>query len=357
MVAPTPSRNGSKPQHRGRSVAVSHLSASYGTTPVLHNIDLGVEPGEVVSLLGPSGCGKTTLLRCIAGLERQTSGTVCVDGSEMSSPSTWTPPERRGIGMVFQDGALFPHLDVRRNIAFGLPKADRTGSRPDEMLELVGLAGLGDRMPSQLSGGQQQRVALARALAPEPSVLLLDEPFSSLDVALRVSLRVEVRRLLAGLGVTAVFVTHDQDEAFVMGDRVAVLRSGVLEQLGTPSELYLTPSTPWVGRFVGDANVVSGVASNGVAITALGPIEVTGTASGAVDVLVRPESLTIEAGGTGVVESVEYYGHDTRYAVRLGDVEIAVRETGEPRHAPASIVTVAHAGGAAMAWPAHPAAS
>ncbi len=336
---------------RGRDVEVRKLCASYGDTPVLRDIDLRIAQGEVLSLLGPSGCGKTTLLRCIAGLERPTSGTVSIDGTIMSGPSAWIPPQRRGIGMVFQDGALFPHLDVRRNIAFGLPKGERSGTRPDEMLDLVGLDGLGDRMPAQLSGGQQQRVALARALAPEPTVLLLDEPFSSLDVALRVSLRVEVRRLLSSIGVTAVFVTHDQDEALVMGDRVGVMRSGALEQVGTAAQLYLTPSSPWVGRFVGDANIISAVAAHGVAETMLGPIGVAGAGDGPVEVLVRPESLTISAGGHGEVTSVEYYGHETRYAVKCGDIEISVRETGEPVHALLAPVTVTHAGGPAMAWP------
>ncbi|NOX31570.1 MAG: ABC transporter ATP-binding protein [Actinobacteria bacterium] len=345
----------SEPQVRdpGRSLSVDALCARYGDTEILHDVSLSVAPGEVVSLLGPSGCGKTTLLRCIAGLERPTAGVVSVAGAAISGPSVWTAPERRGIGMVFQDGALFPHLNVIKNVAFGLPKSERSGTRPDEMLELVGLEGLGERMPTQLSGGQQQRVALARALAPAPTVLLLDEPFSGLDVALRVTLRVEVRSLLREIGVTAVFVTHDQDEAFVMGDRVAVLRAGILEQHGTPSELYLTPASPWVGKFVGDANVISGNAGASYAETGIGRVPIVSSLTGPVDVLVRPENLTVSAGGDAVVETIEYYGHDTRYGIRVGDTNVAVRVTGEPVHESGAKVSIGHDGIVAMAWP-HP---
>ena len=335
-----------------QSVDIDGVHAAYGNTTVLRGITLSIEPGEVISLLGPSGCGKTTLLRCIAGLHRPTEGAVTVGDRLMSGAGAWVAPEKRGIGMVFQDGALFPHLDVRRNVGFGLPKGQRDGARVDQMLELVGLDGLGDRMPSQLSGGQQQRVALARALAPAPGVLLLDEPFSSLDVALRLSLRVEVRSLLRDVGVTAVFVTHDQDEAFVMGDRVAVLREGVMEQLGTPSELYLTPASPWVGTFVGDANLLTGSASGATVHTGIGDLPLASPVDGDVQVLIRPENLSVTAGGPGVIQTIEYYGHDTRYGIAIGDVEVAVRETGEPRHGPGASVSVGHLGAPAMAWPA-----
>lgn len=327
------------------------LRAAYGSTTVLRGVTLDVGPGEVVSLLGPSGCGKTTLLRCIAGLERPTDGVVSVAGDVVSGNGRWVAPEKRGIGMVFQDGALFPHLDVRRNVAFGLAKPARNGPRVDQMLELVGLDGLGDRMPSQLSGGQQQRVALARALAPAPAVLLLDEPFSSLDVALRLSLRVEVRSLLREVGVTAVFVTHDQDEAFVMGDRVAVLREGEMEQLGTPSELYLTPASPWVGKFVGDANLLDGHGIGGTADTVIGSVPLAAPVDGAVQVLIRPENLSVAVGGPGTVQTIEYYGHDTRYGIDVDGTEVAVRETGEPRHRPGAPVSIGHLGTPAMAWP------
>ena len=206
-----------------RGVDVSGVNKSFGETDVLHEIDVSVEPGTSLALLGPSGCGKTTLLRLIAGLERPDEGQVSVGDQVMAGPSTWVPPEKRNVGMVFQDWALFPHLTVGKNVGYGLDRAERKGSRISEALDMVGLADLVDRMPDTLSGGQQQRVALARAIAPRPSVLLLDEPFSNLDSALRVGVRTEVHRLLIDLGITSIFVTHDQEEAFVLGDEVAVM--------------------------------------------------------------------------------------------------------------------------------------
>ena len=211
----------------------------------MQNLTLQVEPGESVALLGPSGCGKTTLLRLIAGLERPLAGTIQLGDRFVSGPpgrgGTWVAPEARRVGMVFQDWALFPHLTVGRNVGYGLERSTRTPGRIAEALDLVGLSGFAERMPSTLSGGQQQRVALARALAPRPGVLLLDEPFSNLDSSLREDVRSEVRRLLIELGITAVFVTHDQDEAFVVGDRVGVLREGRLAQVDTPDGLYRRP--------------------------------------------------------------------------------------------------------------------
>lgn len=313
------------------SVDVDSVSVAYGSGPdAVHDVTLSVSPGSIVALLGPSGCGKTSLLRAIAGLERPRHGTITIGETLVSSPSTWVKPEHRQIGMVFQDGALFPHLTVAQNIVFGLrslstgtSRSDRA-HRVDELLELVDLHGLADRLPDTLSGGQQQRVALARSLAPNPSVLLLDEPFSALDAGLRTHVRAEVARILRDIGVTSVFVTHDQDEAFVLGDRVAVMREGQIEQVGTPDELYRTPSTRWVAGFVGEANFISGSrTSNADEVhTALGPIAVEASSAaldGNIAVLVRPEQVALSPGDDAEITTVEYYGHDVRYELLLAD--------------------------------------
>ncbi|MEQ1788194.1 MAG: ABC transporter ATP-binding protein, partial [Acidimicrobiales bacterium] len=239
------------------AIEVAGLHKRFSRDPVLRGVDLRVAQGAVVALLGPSGCGKTTLLRTIAGLERADAGTVTIAGQAVVGPGVDVPPERRRVGMVFQDWALFPHLDVARNVGYGLPRKLRTRDRIESALELVGLGGMGKRQPGTLSGGQQQRVALARAIAPEPSVLLLDEPFSNLDTTLRVQVRTELHHLLVDLGVTAVFVTHDQDEAFVLGDEVAVMHDGEVVQQAPPADLYARPATPGVAEFVGDANLLA----------------------------------------------------------------------------------------------------
>ena len=335
------------------AVGVAGLAKSFGDHPVLVDVDLEVGPGEVVALLGPSGCGKTTLLRTIAGLERPDAGVVRAGGRVLSGDAVWVPPERREIGMVFQDWALFPHMSVAANVAYGLPR--RSGSaRVDRALAMVGLEGMGDRLPGTLSGGQQQRVALARALAPEPGVLLLDEPFSNLDTALRVQVRAEVRRLLTALGVSTVFVTHDQGEAFVLGDRVAVMAEGRIVQVGVPSDLYEDPVSPWVAGFVGDANLLDGEADGAGASTPCGPCSLRTEVTGAVSVLARPEELRLTAAGpsNGTVALVEYHGHDTVYLVDLvTGPSVRVRESSAPRWAAGDEVTVAHSGRAALAWP------
>jgi len=232
------------------------IGVAYGDEPVVRGVDLRIAPGEVVALLGPSGCGKTTLLRAIAGLEPLDSGTIAIEDEYINEK----PPERRGVGMVFQSPALFPHLRVARNVAYGLavarvPRAERE-ARAAELLAQVGLAGYGDRRVDTLSGGEAQRVALARALAPNPRVLLLDEPLSALDRALRESLRDELARLLRELGVTALYVTHDQGEAFAVGDRVALMRGGRLVQVAAPEALYRAPASAWAARFLGHRNVL-----------------------------------------------------------------------------------------------------
>ena len=346
-------------------VATGILKSFDGTTPVLDGVDLVVEPGTTLALLGPSGCGKTTLLRIVAGLEVPDDGTVLVGDRTVVGPGVFVAPEERHIGLVFQDWALFPHLSVAGNVGFGLPRAQRRGSpQVDEALDLVGLAGLGGRMPSTLSGGQQQRVALARAVAPRPDVLLLDEPFSNLDASLRGQVRTEIHALLVDLGVTTVFVTHDQDEAFVLGDRVAVMSQGRVVQAGPPDEVYLRPADRWVAGFVGTANLIPGDASGGSAATVLGPVALDVERHGPVDVLARPEHLDLQPaardgaseadGPEGRVALVEYVGHDTSYLVDCAGLSLRIRLPSVPRFARGDRVIVTHRGGPARAFPAEP---
>ncbi len=323
---------------------------------MLRGVGVEVAAGTVVALLGPSGCGKTTLLRVIAGLERADAGEVRVGDRLLSGPGAFVPPERRRIGMVFQDGAVFPHLSVARNVAYGLARRDPDrDARVGEALALVGLDRLGDRSPSTLSGGQLQRVALARALAPRPSVILLDEPFSSLDAPLRAELRVEVRRMLAAIDATAVFVTHDQEEAFVVGDQVAVMDAGLVVQQGAPSELYERPATREVAGFIGDANLLRGEGDGGTARTPIGPIPLHSPAHGPLDVLVRPEHLAVAPGSAAAVEGIEYFGHDAVYRVRLeGGDAVRARIIGVPGLAPGDRVDLTFAGPPAQAFPGAP---
>ena len=337
---------------------VDSVSKSFAAgTPVLDGVSLSVPPGSTAALLGPSGCGKTTLLRLLSGLDRPDAGTIEVGGRVLTSPTVFVPPEERRIGMVFQDWALFPHLDVARNVGFGLPRNERRESpRIDAALAMVGLDGLGHRMPDTLSGGQQQRVALARALAPEPSVLLLDEPFSNLDASLRHQIRTDVHRLLVSLGVTTVFVTHDQGEAFVLGDEVVVLHAGRVAQAGPPDQVYRRPAGRWVAEFVGHANFVPGDAAGNVATTELGTLELLDPCDGPVEVLVRPEHLRLVPDGTGgaghgTVELVEFVGHSTSYVVRLGTGPVRVRDAALPRFGRGDTVDVELDGTATVAYP------
>ncbi len=338
-------------QVSARGVVVSGVDKSFEDTSVLRGIDLAVEPGDSLALLGPSGCGKTTLLRLIAGLERPDSGSVVIGRQEMAAAKTWVPPEKRNVGMVFQDWALFPHLTVGRNVGYGLPRAERGGSRVAEALDMVGLADLADRMPETLSGGQQQRVALARAIAPRPTVLLLDEPFSNLDSALRVGVRSEVHRLLVELGITSIFVTHDQEEAFVLGDEVAVMQDGRIEQIGTPQDIYRAPSSPWIASFVGEVNLLAGTGTGDAADTIVGPIPLSKPSSGAVQVLVRPEDFELFPDGTSTVTLTEYYGHDMMVTVALDeDTEVHVRSSARSSWSRGDRVSVSYVGDAANAF-------
>jgi iron(III) transport system ATP-binding protein len=347
----------SEPPAGASSIQVRGIAKAYGASPVLHDVSLAVRPGSTLALLGPSGCGKTTLLRIIAGLERPERGEVVVGGRSLTSAVGFVPPERRRVGMVFQDWALFPHLTVARNVAYGLPRRERRSSRVAEALALVGLEGMGGRLPWTLSGGEQQRVALARALAPRPAVLLLDEPFSNLDAALRVQVRAEVHRLLTDLGITAIFVTHDQAEAFLLGDEVAVVLEGRVVQQARPSELYAAPATRWIAGFVGEANLVPGDAQGDAAGTAIGLVALANDHHGPVDVLVRPEELCVDSrdravtGADATVDLVEFYGHDTVYVLRLhGGAELRARVGSAPHFVRGDRVRVTYGGRPAMAY-------
>ena len=340
------------PAVTGEAVVVTGVDKAFGNAPVLRGVDLTVPAGRLVALLGPSGCGKTTLLRAIAGLERPDAGEVRVGPRVLSAPGAFTPPERRRIGMVFQDAALFPHLSVGRNVAYGLPRRDpRRAARVETSLALVGLAGFADRAPATLSGGQAQRVALARALAPAPSVILLDEPFSSLDAPLRAELRLEVRHVLAETGATGIFVTHDQEEAFVVGDEVAVMQEGRILQQADAATLYELPATREVAEFIGDANLVVGVGDGDVAHTPVGPVPLDAPRTGPVRVMIRPERLLAEPGGAATVEAVDYFGHDAVYRVRLADGEVVrSRVIGAPALAAGDAVTLAFTGAPTVAF-------
>lgn len=305
-------------------VALEHISKVFeDNTQVVRDLSFEVGEGEIFCLLGPSGCGKTTTLRLVAGFERPDAGRILLQGREVAKNGYCLPPEKRGVGMVFQEYALFPHLTVAQNVAFGLkgfPKAQREAIVAT-MLNMVGMTELGQRYPHELSGGQQQRVALARALAPCPVVLLLDEPFSNLDADLRAQMRLEVRRILKEAKTTTIMVTHDQDEAFILGDRVAVLNAGHLEQVGTPEELYHQPASLFVADFVGHADLVPGVLRDGRIATEIGhfPTPWKERKAGAVKVLIRPDDITLfpHGEGEGVVLAREFLGSENIYTVRL----------------------------------------
>jgi putative spermidine/putrescine transport system ATP-binding protein len=312
---------------RGTTVEYRDVRRVFGAMSALDGLSLKIEPGELLALLGPSGCGKTTALRMLAGFDQPTSGQVLVDGNDISR----MPANKRDMGMVFQSYSLFPTMSATDNVAFGLRMRKVSGgerrNRAVELLELVGLGEHAAKYPHQMSGGQQQRVALARALAVRPRVLLLDEPLSALDAKVREQLRDEIRRLQLELGVTTVFVTHDQEEALSMADRVGVMRAGRLEQCASPAELYDRPATPFVAEFVGTMNRLPGVMEDGgrvrvldmsAAAQSVQPLPATGTA---VTVLVRPEAVVVNADdqGHGVVLVATFRGSTTRLRVALDD--------------------------------------
>ena len=300
----------------------------FGPTTALDGASLTVAPGEFVALLGPSGCGKTTALRVAAGFERPDFGRVEIDDVAVAADGVFVAPERRAVGMVFQDYALFPHLDVAANVGFGLPRRER-GKRVRELLALVGLDGMGERSPGELSGGQQQRVAVARALAPNPKLVLLDEPWSAIDALLREEMREELARVLREQGVTVVLVTHDREEAFTLADRIALMRDGRVVQSGTPEELYFRPADRWAARFVGASNMVPAELARRLGANGEAP-------PGVGEVLLRPERIALEIDPSGSAEVVNrtFLGHDVLYRVRLTDGTMLAAQRPSNEHVP-----------------------
>ncbi|MGB7819311.1 MAG: ABC transporter ATP-binding protein [Ornithinibacter sp.] len=341
-------------------LSVSGLEVALGERVVLDGVDLEVPRGSVTAVLGPSGCGKTTLLRAIAGFVHPRRGGIRIGERVVVGDGRSVPPEQRGVALVPQEGALFPHLSVADNVAFGLPRGARRGSpRVAEVLGLVGLDGFEDRHPDELSGGQQQRVALARALAPDPALVLLDEPFSALDASLRESVRSQVRHALERSQATALIVTHDQDEALSVADSVAVLDDGRVQMHGTPHAVYQEPSALSIARFVGRVVELPGRVTSGVATTVLGSVDVVAPHPGTATahsrdgvVMLRPEQLVLlpvdtGRGTPGEVVGGEYFGHDALVRVRVGGsgagapVEVRVRTPGGfPERGPVRVTVV-----------------
>jgi len=326
------------------AILASNVEKAFGAKRAVAGATLRVEQGELVALVGPSGSGKTTLLRTVAGFEVSDAGTVWIGGRHVAGEGAWEEPDRRRIGMVFQDGALFPHLSVARNLAFGGPRAGRA----QECLELVGMASRAGSYPHELSGGERQRIALARALAADPEVVLLDEPFAALDEGLRVALREEVAAILRSAGASALLVTHNQQEALSLADVVAVMRDGRIEQVGSPEEVYGRPATRWVAEFLGDADIVPGTAAEGVADCELGRFAADQALRGAVEIVLRPERVVIEADGaparTGDAPEARvlgrsYYGHDQLVQLELASgLRLRSRTAGSASWRPGDLV-------------------
>lgn len=337
-------------------IRLTDVVKRYGAIEAVNGVSLTLPRGQLLALLGPSGCGKTTTLRLIAGFESLDAGSIEIGGTTVANTGFHLPPERRRAGMVFQEYALFPHLTVAENIRFGLHRyAGDAARRTATVTEMVGLAGLERRMPHELSGGQQQRVALARALAPKPDVVLLDEPFSNLDTGLRVRVRAEVRAILRAAGATAVFVTHDQEEAMSLVDQIAVMLNGVVQQVASPQQLYHQPANQAVAAFIGDANFFPGEADGQTVACELGQLYLQFATRGPVDVMIRPENVTVKpapATSPFRIKRVLFFGHDQLVTVampsgRLLDARVSPIYNfaiGQP-------VTVA-ANGLVMAYPA-----
>ncbi|RKD23128.1 hypothetical protein BEP19_12985 [Ammoniphilus oxalaticus] len=342
---------------------ISNLNKTFQNVQALHQVNLEVSAGHMLAVLGPSGCGKTTLLRCIAGFEIPDSGEIRLGGKKVFGDGLNLPPEKRRVGYVPQEGALFPHITVAQNIAFGLPRREKRSKRIDEMLELVGLPGLGERMPHELSGGQQQRVALARALAPSPSLVLLDEPFSALDAGLRATLREDVKTALKEINATAVLVTHDQEEALSMADVIAVMRSGACIQTSDPVTLYKYPADIDVATFIGEATILEAAVCDGNIVECpLGDLlPVAETCLKNCDkavIMIRPEQFVIgkPANGTvsGRVLKTTFFGHDSLVHLQLDDHlgghEIQVRLLGTHHYQPGEPIGL-KINGEVMAYP------
>ncbi|TCJ20463.1 ABC transporter ATP-binding protein [Rubrobacter taiwanensis] len=333
-------------------VRLSGVSKRFGPVEAVRNLHLTLQKGRILALLGPSGCGKTTTLRLLAGFERPDSGEIEIAGRTVAGGGRHVPPEHRRVGMVFQDYALFPHLSVQQNIAYGLPRDGKRADRIREVLALAGLTGLEDRMPHELSGGQQQRVALARALAPEPAIILLDEPFSNLDAALRARVRAEVREIITAAGTTAIFVTHDREEALSLADEVAVMLDGELVQSAPPEELYTRPVNREVATLVGEANFLPAEARGGHARCELGEVPLLQDARGPVEIMLRPELLRLHPSenGSATVTGREFYGHDQLVRLRLDSGTVLACRLGfGPRFKPGDRVEIS-ASGPAVAY-------
>ncbi len=319
------------------SLQADHLTKRYNRQPpAVSDVTLRVRPGEFFTLLGPSGGGKTTTLRLLAGFEIPTHGRIQIGDRIVADDSHFTPPEKRRVGMVFQDYALFPHVDVAGNIAFGLGGSGKDKQRQvARLLSLVGLTQFAQRMPYELSGGQQQRVALARALAPNPDILLLDEPFSNLDTGLRAQVRSDVRRILLETGTTAVFVTHDQQEALSLSDEIAIIFDGKLAQVATPHALYNRPVNMQVAKFVGDANFLPAEAHGMTAESRLGEVKLFHPKTGLVQLMIRPEALAVDFDDKGKRATVlwrEFFGHYQRLGLALADGVEVIARTGVDRY-------------------------
>ena len=297
--------------------------------PAVCDVSFTVEAGEIVTLLGPSGCGKTTLLRLIAGLEKPDSGEITIRGEKVAASDSWVPPEKRNVGMVFQDYALFPHLSVEDNVGFALDDKEKDKNKVQNTLKLVGLADQAKKNPAELSGGQQQRVALARALARDPAVVLLDEPFSNLDMNLREKMRREVTEIIRKSGATAIFVTHDQEEALSISDRIVVMNGGIVEQIGSPREIYELPETTFVASFVGQSNILTGtIGEDGASvITELGTFPChhihNKKAGEKVTISVRPESFELDKQGLikGTIENIFYKGNTIDAIINVNETD------------------------------------
>ena len=349
---------------RAVGVDISGVNLSYGANRILKDIDLSIRPGELFAFLGPSGCGKTTLLRLIAGFNNADSGQVLIDGSDVAR----LPPWKRDVGMVFQSYALWPHLSVRRNVAFGLeerrlPRAE-IERRVLAALDLVGLAHLADRRPSQLSGGQQQRVAVARTIAVEPKVLLLDEPLSNLDAKMRAEVRRDLRALQQRLGITTIFVTHDQEEANTISDRIAVMNEGVVQQVGTPMELYERPANLFVAGFLGTANILDGRLvgagadrSFEIAAGLRLPVPEAAEIPPGAKLVFRPQAVSLgetrpgQASLPGTILDREFLGPTVRYGVRVGTTRLSVDlpfRAGEALHEAGAETTIGLSPGAVL---------
>ena len=315
------------------TVTIRHVTKSFGNNTVLKDFDDSFRDGEFITLLGPSGCGKTTMLRIIAGFEKPTSGEVYIDDLLVSGPKTFVPPEKRGIGMVFQSYAVWPHMNVFDNVAYPLHIQKQSKARIREeverVLKIVHLSQYAERLPSQLSGGQQQRVALARALVAAPKLLLLDEPLSNLDAKLRESMRFEIKEIQQRTGITVVYVTHDQTEAMAMSDRIFLINRGVVQQSGTPAEIYNQPANQFVADFLGKVDFFKGEVRDGrIVFPDMGgqSVPYAGERTGKVEAAVRPENLYLAEDGplSGVIETVYYLGDVTDCRVRIGETKVRV---------------------------------